>query len=161
MQRLGRKIGIFGLCAVSVVFSASSLLGAPDSPAEETPESATAGPPESTLDGVFTEEQAARGEQAYMTSCAGCHGPELRSRDPNAPDLRDLFFTINWEGQTVGNKYNRIYTTMPLGAARSLPTQDYIDIVAFILSFNDMPAGEDELPVDQAYLDQILIEAPE
>ncbi|PYR26171.1 MAG: hypothetical protein DMF92_19000, partial [Acidobacteria bacterium] len=29
------------------------------------------------LDGVYTEEQAKRGEPTYSTTCASCHGPAL------------------------------------------------------------------------------------
>lgn len=146
MHRFARKIGAAGLCAALVVLPASGLL---------------AQAPESTLDGVFTEEQAARGAEAYGASCSGCHGPELRATNSNAPDLRDFYFGINWIGKSVGEKFTRIQTTMPPGGARSLPAETYIDIVAHILAFNGMPAGDNELPADEAVLGGILIEKVE
>jgi len=114
--------------------------------------------PESVLQGVFTEEQAERGEESYQSICAACHGEQLRASDPNAPDLRDMFFTINWVGQSVGDKFDRIHTTMPPGAGGTLQRDMVVDIVAFILSFNGVPAGDEELPADREYLDQIAIE---
>lgn len=146
MHKFGRNIGILGMCAALAVLPAAGVL------AQE---------PESTLDGVFTEEQAERGAEAYAATCSGCHGPDLRATNSNAPDLRDFYFGINWAGKTVGEKFTRIQTTMPPGGARSLPAETYVDIVAHILAFNGMPAGENELPADEAFLGGILIEEAE
>ena len=36
-------------------------------------------------DGVFTDEQARRGETAYRQECSNCHGPELEGGDMTPP----------------------------------------------------------------------------
>jgi len=37
--------------------------------------------------------------------------------------------------------------TMPLGEAGSLATQEYVDILAFVLQSNGYPSGQDELTI--------------
>jgi len=37
--------------------------------------------------GVFTAEQAKRGNDAYQASCSACHGSDLHATDPEAADL--------------------------------------------------------------------------
>src|SRR5947209_20456515 len=51
----------------------------------------------STSNGVFTAEQAKNGERAYQARCASCHGADLRSTDPEAPDLTEGIFQPNWK----------------------------------------------------------------
>ena len=46
----------------------------------------------STSTGVFTEEQAKRGEAAYQRVCASCHGTDLHSTEAEAPDLTEGAF---------------------------------------------------------------------
>ncbi len=115
--------------------------------------------PENVWAGIFTAEQAARGAEAYAASCAGCHGAELRATDPNAPDLRGPTYNFSWVGSTVGERFARIRDTMPASAPHSLPDGVYADIVAHILAVNGVPAGDTELPADEAYLDSIAITA--
>ena len=58
---------------------------------------------------------------------------------------------------TVGELFDRVRTTMPADAPRSLSAQDTADVVAFILSSNKCPAGEKELPSEMEALGQIRI----
>ena len=51
--------------------------------------------PRTTLDGVFTQEQADRGGEAYRRSCARCHQEDLNGTG-GAPALRTTTFTENW-----------------------------------------------------------------
>jgi mono/diheme cytochrome c family protein len=46
----------------------------------------------STSSGVFSNEQAKRGEAAYNANCVTCHGSELRSTDREIPHLSDKSF---------------------------------------------------------------------
>ena len=48
---------------------------------------------------------------------------------------------------------------MPAGAPGSLDDQTYIDIVAYILQFNGMPAGNQKLVPDLDSLEKIVITA--
>ena len=46
----------------------------------------------STSSGVFSAEQAKNGERVYQAQCATCHGADLHSTEPEAPDLTDGAF---------------------------------------------------------------------
>jgi mono/diheme cytochrome c family protein len=114
----------------------------------------------STASGVFTAEQAKNGERAFQAKCAGCHGEDLRSTDPEAPDLTEGAFRFGWQGKTIANRFEQIRSTMPYGNARGLDDQTYIDIVAYILAFNGIPAGAQKLEPDPRALEQIVITIP-
>jgi cytochrome c553 len=43
----------------------------------------------STASGVFTAAQAKDGERAFQAKCATCHGADLHSTEPEAPDLTE------------------------------------------------------------------------
>src|SRR5262245_49283613 len=74
----------------------------------------------SITSGVFTAEQAKTGERAYQAQCASCHGADLRSTDPEAPNLTEGIFQFGWKGKTVAEIFERVRSTMPVGSARSL-----------------------------------------
>jgi hypothetical protein len=63
-------------------------------------------------------------------------------------------------GKTVANRFRNIRTAMPAGAPGSLDDQTYIDIVAYILQFNGMPAGNQKLMPEVEALEKIVIAAP-
>jgi len=90
----------------------------------------------SIASGVFTAAQAKRGDDAYQASCSGCHGSNLRATDPEAVDLTGPGFRAKWNGKTLGERFETIRDTMPLGNANTLGDKTYMDILAFILQFN-------------------------
>ena len=108
--------------------------------------------------GVFTDMQARRGEAAYQSTCAGCHGRNLQATNPDAPSLTAPSFGISWHGKPVADLFTLMRTSMPLGAGGSLTDPEYLDIVAYILKFNGYPAGDRELGPDVQMLKQIVIE---
>jgi mono/diheme cytochrome c family protein len=118
----------------------------------------------STSTGVFTEEQAKRGEAAYNANCASCHGAELRSADREIPHLTDKPFQFAWVGKTIAEKFELMRDTMPPKETRSpgdnIADQVYLDLVAYILRFNKIPAGKQPLELDLPTLRQIVISAP-
>jgi S-disulfanyl-L-cysteine oxidoreductase SoxD len=114
----------------------------------------------STSSGVFTAEQAKSGERAFQSKCATCHGEDLHSTDPEAPDLTEGAFKFGWQGKTLANRFEQIRGTMPYGNARSRDDQTYIDIVAYILQFNGIPSGTQKLGPDVRALEQIIVTIP-
>ena len=112
-----------------------------------------------TLSGVFTAEQAKNGERIFQSRCAACHGSDLHATDPEVPDLTDDGFKYGWLGKTVANRFRNIRTAMPAGAPGSLDDQTYIDIVAYILQFNGMPASNQKLVPELDSLEKIVITA--
>jgi len=112
----------------------------------------------SVWDGVYTEEQAKRGAVLYEKECGGCHGPG-GSGGSMAPSLIDVAFAANYDGQTVGDLFERNRTTMPAGREGQLSGQAIADITAFMLQANKFPAGTEELAPQALPLRQIKYEA--
>jgi alcohol dehydrogenase (cytochrome c) len=98
---------------------------------------------------VYTEEQAARGETVYKTSCAACHVPGDFSGDS---------FLGTWDASTAQDLFSVLQKTMPMDSPGSLPPQNYADIVAYFFRANAFPAGKDELTISPDQLKLIRIE---
>jgi len=81
----------------------------------------------SVWDGVYTEEQAKRGEPIYRKECASCHG-EMLTGGESSPPLSGGAFLANWNGLTVGDLFDRIRKTMPQSAPGRLTRQQDSDI---------------------------------
>lgn len=112
----------------------------------------------SVWDGVYTQEQAGRGKQAYGKSCASCHGDKLDGSGTNPPLSGDEF-KGDWNGQTLDDLFEKIQTTMPADNPGQLDRQQNADILAFVLTFNGFPAGTQELSTDAAALQKIRFDA--
>ncbi|QUD86733.1 c-type cytochrome [Phenylobacterium montanum] len=111
-----------------------------------------------TWDGIYTEAQAQRGQAAYTASCMKCHGPQLTGTGEAKP-LAGPEFLSSWSGLTMGDLFDRVRTTMPLDAPKSLDAQSYADILAYVLKFNGFPAGQGELDRRAEVLAGVRIEA--
>ena len=91
-------------------------------------------------DGVFTREQADRGEKLYADRCARCHADTLQGIEA-APALVGPTFYGNWEGETLDALFERVRTSMPLDRPGSLTRAENADILAYMLSAASYPAG--------------------
>src|SRR5271154_3476453 len=111
----------------------------------------------SVWDGVYTNEQAKRGEPVYAKECGSCHGDALDGVG-QAPALAGDDFKANWNGQTVGDLFEKIQATMPAGNPGKLSRPQNAAIVAYILKSNGFPSGAKELPGDDEPLAKIRIE---
>lgn len=110
----------------------------------------------SVWDGVYTKEQATRGQGIYQEVCLQCHGETLDGGE--APSLAGDEFLRKWTGKTIGDLFEAIRKTMPDDNPGSLSSREYSDIVAYILSVNSFPTGQKELDRDVASLNEIRIE---
>ena len=108
--------------------------------------------------GVYTAEQALRGEPLYGRSCGSCHGSALEGGEM-APPLTGGPFNANWNGLTMGDLFERLRISMPQNSPGSLPRQAYVDILAFMLRSGNFPEGSSELPSETERLKQITFEA--
>jgi quinoprotein glucose dehydrogenase len=115
-------------------------------------------PTRSVWDGVYTKEQAARGQPLYKQYCASCHGEMLEGIEM-APALAGGEFLDQWSGQTLGDLFERIRATMPRDKPGRLSRNVNADITAYMLNFNQFPAGQTELSGDTQVLQQIRIDA--
>ena len=96
----------------------------------------------------FTAEQAEAGRSAYNTSCAHCHGYQLEG--PEAPGLVGRDVMQNWD--TAGGLYDFISVAMPPEQPGELGEETYLNIVAYIMSFNGAEPGSEPMALgDQLY----------
>jgi quinoprotein glucose dehydrogenase len=109
--------------------------------------------PRTIWDGVYSQTQAERGRNAYLATCARCHGDDLAGFRGAMDGKR---FMEGWSEDTAHSLFHRIQTSMPPGQAGSIPDQSYVDIVAFFFSRNQFPTGDEELTVGG--LDKIRIQ---
>jgi mono/diheme cytochrome c family protein len=93
-------------------------------------------------DGVFTADQAKRGEAAYSQYCVRCHKADLLGID--GAMRGDLFMERRRE-DNLETLFLDMKATMPRGNPGGLPDQTYTDIISYLLQNNDMPAGTTEL----------------
>ncbi|MEZ5490744.1 MAG: cytochrome c [Gammaproteobacteria bacterium] len=111
---------------------------------------------EAIWQGVYTAEQAQRGQQQYNAACSSCHSADLRGNS-NAPSLRGVSFSFIWEGRSLGELFTVMREQMPTDRPGSLPATSYADILAFILSSNGYPSGAGELPANSGVLAGIIV----
>lgn len=112
----------------------------------------------SVWSGVYTEDQAARGAEAYQANCQSCHGAQLTGQGEAKP-LSGTSFLSSWNGLSVGDLFERVRSTMPMTAPKSLSRDTYADILAYLLKFNGFPAGASELPGRAERLGDIRFDA--
>jgi quinoprotein glucose dehydrogenase len=108
--------------------------------------------------GVYTEEQAKRGEAVYAKECALCHGPTLGGIEM-APALAGPMFLATWSGLSVGDLVERIRLSMPPDDPSRLSRTQNLEVVAYMLKVGQYPAGKTDLPTESPLLSQIRIEA--
>lgn len=99
--------------------------------------------------GVFTAQQAGRGEQLYAARCSSCHGENLGGVE-TAPPLVGTNFRQNWEKQPLLDLAKRIRTTMPPFAPNSLSVSQVTDLLSYLLKANEVRAGNVALALPMA-----------
>ena len=105
---------------------------------------------------VYSASQAKRGEAGANRLCTKCHGADLTGAQ-DGPSLVGAEVLGSWASLTLGDLLDRIKTTMPADAPRSLGQQETVDILAYMLSLNKCPAGDEELPPGMEVLSQIRV----
>ena len=111
----------------------------------------------SVWSGVYSQDQASRGQKAYNSQCARCHGEALLGGE-NSPPLVDPDFLEKWYGKSVGSLVDFTRKTMPSDGPGKLSRRQCTDMIAYLLSANGFPAGELDLDSDAAVLNEILIQ---
>src|SRR6202051_272519 len=77
---------------------------------------------QSVNDGVYTAQQATRGQTLYQGRCSTCHGPMLGGR--TGPPLAGDDFLANWETLPLLELANKIRRTMPKDDTDRLTPQE-------------------------------------
>lgn len=146
---MNNKILTVALVALAAIAASYSTIRAQQAPA--LPPSSES---RSVWDGVYTEDQAKRGEIVYTKECASCHADNLVGGGGASP-LTGGAFLSNWNGLTLGDLFDRIRKTMPQGSPGKLTKQQTADVLAYLLSFNKFPAGKTELSRQSEFLKEI------
>jgi mono/diheme cytochrome c family protein len=104
-----------------------------------------------TSSGVYTAEQAVRGEQTYMSICVACHPAGTYSA---------AAFRAKWNGQPLSDLFSLVSSTMPKQEPATLEPEENAQTLAYILRENGAPAGKEPLPGSVKALKQIRIDMP-
>jgi len=124
--------------------------------------------PASVWDGVYTPDQAKRGETLYKQECAACHGDALEGNAQTEralrlervlPPLSGDVFVGNWNGRPLSDLFDKMRRTMPRDDPGKITLKQNADILAYMLKFNEFPAGKTELPPDPSLLTDTRFEA--
>ena len=118
--------------------------------------------------GVYTDQQAKRGEALYKQECAACHGDALEGNGQTEraqklermlPPLSGDVFKGNWNGRPLSDLFDKMKKTMPRDDPGKISLNQNADILAYLLKFNGFPAGKAELPADPSLLTETVFEA--
>lgn len=103
--------------------------------------------------GWFSASQVSQGRWEYSQKCAVCHGAQLQGA--GGPALKGKFFIERWDGKKLSDLYEFVHGDMPLGLGASLPSQEYADIVAYLLAQSGLAAGN-EMYTPKSPMDRVL-----
>jgi S-disulfanyl-L-cysteine oxidoreductase SoxD len=140
ITRRASVIGMGAMVALLVEFGAPAPLAAQEAT-------------RSAWDGVYTVEQAERGELAFKDGCSSCHLAE----EFYAPS----FLESRLIGQNLSSLFGYLRNMMPYDAPGTLPGRTYVNVLAYLLQLNGFPAGETDLPGTTARLSTIQVPALE
>ena len=110
-----------------------------------------------TRDGGASSQQT-KGKALYTDRCVKCHQENLMGNNDSPPLTGDQFWN-NWETYNANNLLEQIRTTMPDDDPGGLERQQYVDILAYILKFNNVPMTGD-LPLEADALKKVIIKKP-
>lgn len=103
--------------------------------------------PKTIKDGVYTEAQAETGKAVFEQYCKACHVKEFYQAK----------FTA-WNGTPLIDLYESMSATMPEDNAGALSLQEYTDVLAYIFSILEYPAGDKPLDHNDSSMEEIIIE---
>ena len=87
---------------------------------------------DSTAKTIVSQEQAVRGMSVFTKTCVECH---------TKTDVTGADFKIKWHGRPVYDLFDVIRTTMPDDKPGTMPPDQYIDVVAYLLRINGASSG--------------------
>jgi cytochrome c len=118
-------------------------------------------------DGVYTADQARRGQTVFNAECSYCHREDLsggflddgvgRAPALAGPRAFGSSFLERWKDLSIGEMVATVASSMPQQKPATLTLQAYVDVVSYLLAKNNLPAGSRELPVDVDELGQIIV----
>ena len=141
VQKVAMSFPRLGLMAASAVFCVSAV------------HAAQSAVPQSVLAGVYTGEQALRGEQVYIANCGRCHGDSLQGIE-QAPALVGPQFNSAWDNEPLSALLSKI-KSMPPDEQINLSRAQIIDVLTYLLKAGGLPAGSTPLSDDTSVLAKV------
>src|SRR5215831_13972827 len=92
--------------------------------------------------GVYTADQATRGQRVYEDHCAVCHRANLSGLDGR---LKGKRFIEDWREDNLNGLFIAIKSGMPPENPSSLSDAEYLDVLTYVLQENGFPRGQHEL----------------
>ncbi len=108
----------------------------------------------------YTDAQATAGLSAYTNLCENCHGDRLNGGVGGGPPIVGKDFFDHWGNKPIAEVFAFIKTNMPADTPNTLTRSQVASILAYILKFNGLPAGETALPIAEADLAAITLAKP-
>ena len=102
-----------------------------------------------TQGGIYTAAQATKGGETYYTMCISCHPKGTYA---------GAGFKSNWNGRPLWDLYDWVLNKMPKNDPGSLTPDESVQVLAYILQQNKMPAGKIALPANEKMLYGIKIQ---
>jgi len=101
-----------------------------------------------TETGDYTSAQSMAGHKIFNQSCSMCHGSDLQGQA--GPALAGPAFakSLQFSKMSASQLYGFISTQMPANDPGSLTKDQYLKVLAYILSKNDYPSGQTPLSKD-------------
>lgn len=103
----------------------------------------------------FTAAQQTAGQADYAQTCASCHGVNMDD-GTFAPPLKGVEFRGIWFGKPADALFTKI-ETMPPAAPGSLGASKHVELLAYVMSQNQLAAGDKPLPSDPNQLKTMLL----
>jgi S-disulfanyl-L-cysteine oxidoreductase SoxD len=107
--------------------------------------------PETSMDGIYTAQQADRGAGLFTSLCERCHSVQ---------EFTGRSFDAIWTGVPAAALFVRIANTMPLDQPGSLSLPQVTALMAHIFDENEMPAGNTALDGDMDFMMSITLSRP-
>jgi mono/diheme cytochrome c family protein len=152
---IGSSVAI--VAAVSACGGGQTQTAAPSPAPTPTATASPAAPPvaavpeitgPSTLDSVYSTEQAQRGKDVYFGTCRSCHAPGF---------FTSASFSTHWKGKPLSQLYTYVAQKMPGNDPGSLGPEAVADVLAYMLQLNLLPAGQNEIWPDADSLKKFTI----
>src|SRR5438093_680359 len=109
--------------------------------------------------GFYSGQQARRGKGVFAKSCNNCHTVDSAATPTRIGERIPLVgreFMAKW--RTVGDLFSKTRSTMPADRQGELHTDAFLDVVAYLLQVNGLPAGKRELAADLAALHAAVLD---
>jgi len=98
--------------------------------------------------GDYTAQQAQAGQKVFQNNCVACHGANLQGGAGPALKGRPFESSLKYSNMSAKQLFNFISKRMPKSNPGSLSEKQYREVLAYLLSENGFPAGDQPLRKD-------------